>query len=100
MVTPLKAIVWRLPSGASGQAAQHYAYRLNRVVGKWFKDRGLEKEYFGSKLVKWTNRNWYRGVKAYWYVLTLPEHYATMLMLSWDDIRPVYIDDHIEPDEH
>ena len=99
MVAPLKAIVWRLPRGAGGAAAQHCAYRLNRVAGKWFKDRGLEKEYFNSEIIKWKHQHWYRGVKAYWYMLTMPEHYVTMLMLSWDDIRPIYIDDYVESNE-
>ena len=94
MVEPLQAIVWQLPSGAGGMAANFYAHRLNQEVGQWAQTHQVD-----PNLLKWNNVNWYKGRKGYHRMLTMPKDHATIFLLSWTGKPPNYIDEYVHPDE-
>lgn len=86
----MKRVTWYLPSGAGGMAAQHRVYHIKNTIGEW-RDAYAPDAVFESSV--------YSENGLRYFTLNLPDEYATIFALTWDNTIPKthyeYINDYI-----
>lgn len=86
----MKEVIWYLPSGAGGIAAQHRSYHIKKAINEWKQYYNIDDEVQLTVFSK-------DGLR--YFKVTMTDETATIFALTWDNSIPrthfEYINDHI-----
>lgn len=85
----MKNVIWYLPSGAGGMAAQHKSYLIREAIVEWG-----EKYVPGINLIK--QLTFYSEGGLRYYSLQLEDEHATIFLLTWNNNVPKVSYEHIK----
>lgn len=86
----MKEIIWYLPSGSGGMAAQHKSYLIREAIVEWG-----EQYVPGINLIKQLTFYSENGLR--YYSLQLKDKQATVFALTWDNNVPKLHYEYIKP---